>query len=168
MTTTEQTENIVIVGSDQILIDELEQDLAGRTSALTDAVASAIAAERELAAYKRRVLRVATEAAARYSWCPTFDEALDELGMRRPRMRYRAELVFRVPFTVLDTARVDRTDNVPSGRNVLSRMEGLGTIVEAIKANLGMDSDFEEFEVGNVVHVVDGVARIVPDDDSDD
>ena len=164
MTTTQEFSENVTTDVNTALLQDLTRDLAQRIVERDNAIVAADEAEKELSDYKRRVLRVAMAAQRRHNWCSTFDEALEELDLARPRQKYSGQVNFQVQFTTTDTNRMAGRD-LPGPRVVQSDLCGLEAIVSAIRGSLTAESNHRDFTIGHVTFDVGSLVAIVDEDE---
>lgn len=164
MTTTENEEIVIVNDVEADEVARLEHDLAERISFRDTAIAEADAAEAALVDFKRKVVQVALDAKRRHNWCSTVDDAVEELDLEFPRLKFSGTVNFRVPFVVTDTDRVDGENSLPVGRVVQREVEGLETIAASIRSTLEMGGHYDGFAVTNVTFDVENLVRIPPEE----
>jgi hypothetical protein len=114
-------------------------------------------AGRDLTRFKQRVVEVATRYAKDNDWCSVIDNALDELGLERPRVKYRARATITVEFTA---ELADRSANLP-GRGWVESSMNMTAIEDAITDALDNDEDHEaETNVRDISITVSSVEAV--------
>jgi predicted nuclease with TOPRIM domain len=113
----------------------------------------------ELAAFKKRVVEVASKYADDHGWCGIIDQALEELGLERERVTYLATLTVTVCFR----AELDPGRDLPSSDWVRESMQTYA-IEQAVRDNFEMDSDHSSSSIDDIDFDVINVRNA--DDDS--
>lgn len=117
--------------------------------------------EREMAAFKRRVARVAMREATEHNWCGVVRRALDEMGIEVPQPSATVEVLVKYTIT-LRAASDDGAEHL--------RYEDATRIHESLSLSgdgaLTADSDFEIVEIHDTA--VFGVESIQLDSEDDD